>query len=340
MQHGSSMAAAQAAAIAEMDQCLQWIRFANVAHRQAIRDEAGLDSLADFIDVTETNIRDMAESFAKRSPAQRFIFGMRRIKWLLSLMHWVQDQDRCSRPPTAPDVVDDDTLKEVLYVSIRHAALCKVDNDQVETISKAADPGKFKDECKWADWEPAFTNYLSTIPGVYGIPVLYVIRENNDPQHDQDFGKDFTQEMISCASLRGANCHAVSRKVHQLLKNYLVAESAEQWIRDIEHLNNGRRDMQALRNHYQGEGNASRRIATTEKSKEPLHYKSERSLTFTTFLDRIQKMFNIFQEEGEELSEIANSGNYSSRCNTRNCKTLSRHLKCNLTLKDLPTPKR
>ena len=135
-------------AIAEVDQCLQWIRFANAAHRQDIRDKAGLNSLADFIDITETDIRDMAESFAKRLPAQHFIFGMRRIKWLLSLMHWVQDQDRCSRPPTTVDVVDDDTLKEVLNVSIRPAALRKVDNDQVETISKAADPGKFKDECK------------------------------------------------------------------------------------------------------------------------------------------------------------------------------------------------
>ena len=139
---------AQAVAIAEVDQCLQWIRFANVAHRQAIRDNAGLDGLADFIDVTETDIRDMAESFAKHSPAQCFIFGMRPIKWLLSLMHWVQDQDRCSRPPTAADVADDNEFKEVLNVSIRHAAFRKVDDDQVETISKAADPGKFKDECK------------------------------------------------------------------------------------------------------------------------------------------------------------------------------------------------
>ena len=127
--------------------------------------------------------------------------------------------------------------------------------------------------------------------GLWHTP-LNVICENNNPQHN-------------CASLHGANFCADSQKVHQLLKNYLVAESAEQWIRDIEHLNNERRDMQALRSHYQGEGNASRRIATAEKLKETLPYKSERSLTFTTFLDCMQKMFNIFQEEGEELSENA-----------------------------------
>ena len=63
--------------------------------------------------------------------------------------------------------------------------------------------------------------------------------------------------------------------------------------------------MEALRNHYGGEGNAGRLIVTAEKLRETLHYKSERSMPFSTFLDRMQKMFNIFQEEGEELTENA-----------------------------------
>ena len=63
--------------------------------------------------------------------------------------------------------------------------------------------------------------------------------------------------------------------------------------------------MEALRNRYGGEGNASRHITTAEKLCETLHYKSERSMPFSTFLDHIQKMFNIFQEEGEELTENA-----------------------------------
>ena len=87
--------------------------------------------------------------------------------------------------------------------------------------------------------------------------------------------------------------------------NFLVAESAEQWIKDLTPRVNGRRDMEALRNHYGGEGNASRRIVTGEKLRESLHYKSECSLPFSTFLDRMQKMFNIFKEEGEQLTDDA-----------------------------------
>ena len=41
-----------------------------------------------------------------------------------------------------------------------------------------------------ADWEPAFVNYISTIPGVWGVPLLYVVRENAAPDHETDFGND------------------------------------------------------------------------------------------------------------------------------------------------------
>ena len=148
-------------------------------------------------------------------------------------------------------------------------------------------------------------NYLSMIPSVRGVPLLYVVRENAAPNHETDFGNDFIACSIAYAPLDDASLRANARKAHQLLMNFLVAESMEQWTKDLAPRVNGRRDMEALRNHYGGEGNASRRMATAEKLRESLHYKSERSLPFSTFLDRMQKMFNIFKEEGEQLTENA-----------------------------------
>ena len=124
-------------------------------------------------------------------------------------------------------------------VSIQRAALQKVEDDQVNTISKAANPGKFKDECKWPDWEPALIIYLLTIPGSYHVLLSYVIREEEEPTHNQDFGDDFVSEMIACAPLHGAHFRADSQHVHQLLKNYLVAEIAKQWIKRLEQHANG-----------------------------------------------------------------------------------------------------
>ena len=70
--------------------------------------------------------------------------------------------------------------------------------------------------------------------------------------------------MIACAPLHGAHFSADSQHVHQLLKNYLVAKTAEQWIKSLKQHVNGHCNMLALREHYQGKGNASRRIALAE----------------------------------------------------------------------------
>ena len=72
---------AAAAALADVHQCLEWIGFGDVQHCNAIIEEGGFDRLSDFYDINEMDIRDMAESFSKRSPAaNRIIFVMRRIK--------------------------------------------------------------------------------------------------------------------------------------------------------------------------------------------------------------------------------------------------------------------
>jgi hypothetical protein len=63
--------------------------------------------------------------------------------------------------------------------------------------------------------------------------------------------------------------------------------------------------MIALRNHYSGEGNTSRRIAQAERYHDTLYCKHEKSLSFLNFLDKIQKMFNMFEEEGESITEQA-----------------------------------
>ena len=63
--------------------------------------------------------------------------------------------------------------------------------------------------------------------------------------------------------------------------------------------------MQALQNHYASEGNSTRHIADAKHIQTTLHYKSKHALPFNKFLDSLQKMFMIFQEEGEPLMECA-----------------------------------
>ena len=208
---------AAAVALVELHQALSWIGFGDQGNRDTICQEAGLLSFEDFVGLTEKDIWDMAEEFTKRTIAQGGIsFELRHIKLLLGVMHWVQDQDSCYRMASINDVQDADEFQGILDVAIQRAALRKVEDDQVKTISKAADPGNFKDMCKWPDWEPAFINYLLTIPGSYHMPLLYVVRENEDTAHDRDFGEDFQTGMIACAHLHGAHFRADARHIQQL----------------------------------------------------------------------------------------------------------------------------
>ena len=184
------------------------------------------------------------------------------------------------------------------------AEVRKIEKDQSDTVSKAANPGKFKDERKWPEWEPAFVNYLSTIPGVNGVPLSYVVRDKEEPDRTGTF-ESFNERAIACSPMEGAVFQADARKVHQLIKSFLQTETAEQWIKPLARRQSGRADMKALRAHYSGEGNTSRRIAVAERIRDTLHYKNERAMPFSGFLDKLQKMFNIFEEENEVISDQA-----------------------------------
>jgi hypothetical protein len=262
--------------------------------------EASLADYEDFRYLVEKDIRDMAEEFAKRTVANgRMTFGLGRTKKLCGLMHWIQDCFRCADDPDHT-VFDEQTLNEAQS----RALIRKSDLDLVDTNSKAADPGKFKDERKWPEWSKSFGNFLSVIPGVSGIPLNYVIREDEEPDEDAEY-VNFNERMVARAPHTGQYYLADSRRVHNLLTGFLHGELTENWIRTIARFQDGRRDMTALRNHYAGEGNSTRRIADAKRIQATLHYKNERALPFSKFLDSLQKMFNIFYEEKEPFTERA-----------------------------------
>ena len=87
--------------------------------------------------------------------------------------------------------------------------------------------------------------------------------------------------------------------------SFTTGYPSEHWIKDVARYRNGRRSLKALRDHFAGEGNQTRRIAEAERLRDSLFYKSERALSFENFLSKCQKMFNIYDQEGEPMEEDA-----------------------------------
>ena len=78
-----------------------------------------------------------------------------------------------------------------------------------------------------------------------------------------------------------------------MIISFKIGYHYEDWVKPEEIFKDGHISMKALRDHFFGEGNTSKRMTEAERMKETLHYKSERSLIFENFLTKCQKIYNI-----------------------------------------------
>jgi hypothetical protein len=116
----------------------------------------------------------------------------------------------------------------------------------------------------------------------------YIIRENDEPDYDEEDEEDFDLEQLSikCAPSVGVFYKTDARKVHPLIHAFVQGETAETWIKPKEKMQNGRLDFKALQAHYGGKGNTSVRIKEAEVLRNSLHYKNERAMSFEKFLTK------------------------------------------------------
>jgi hypothetical protein len=196
------------------------------------------------------------------------------------------------------------TFKAQLDRAAARAIVRKNMESQTKTSAEAASPGPLENEKQWKHWEEKFVNYAKAHIGADGVPLSYVIREEAQPDVDGDHS-DFVTKTVACAPLSGEYYDADKASVFNMIVSFTTGQPSGDWIKNTLKYSDGRRSMEALRNHFAGEGNATRNLAEAERLHQATHYKSERAMTFESFLNQCQKMFNIFEKEGEEMSEEA-----------------------------------
>ena len=288
----------------QIKQILHWIGFITDAQKDTVYGDA-ISSFADLNGLAGEDIDSMARSYASRTQADgRIHIGIRRMKRLKSLIHWVQDFRRISKVPTV-SAMSGTVFLTALATASERAQIRKQHRDDSDVLAKDASPGPLKSERDWVDWESKFVNYCSTLSGVDGVPLSYVIRDNHNPPPDGHGYAGFLDKTIYCAPLSGSYFDADKQIIHQELISFTTGQPSEDWLKGVARYKDGRRSMQALRDHFSGEGNATRRIAEADRMKKSLHYKNEKSLSFETFLTRAQKMFNIYEKQGEPMLEDA-----------------------------------
>ena len=96
------------------------------------------------------------------------------------MIHWVQDFARFSKTPKIEDI-DEASFRDALGVLAQRSTISKQEEKYASSVSSEEYPGKLKDDRKWNEWITGFDNMLSTILGVNGVTLSYVVTENPEP---------------------------------------------------------------------------------------------------------------------------------------------------------------
>jgi hypothetical protein len=216
------------------------------------------------------------------------------------LMHLVQDFARRGVSADANGLLP--VTLEYMMLALQHAIIRQDHADSKEIASKAADPGTLTFKVDFQSWTRGFRNYLNTIPGVTGIPLDYVIRDQAEPDLQEDV--DYMVSLVLRAPLAGAVFRTDNTKVHGYLVSKLGTGPGAEWIANTLTTRNGRAAFQNLTAHFTGAGNVSRQLSEAVHMENTLHYKSEKGQKpWKQFLVDANKMFTIYEENNEPKVE-------------------------------------
>ena len=285
---------------------LEVVGFENATVRCNVATYSFNSRLSSFNRLDISALDNLCKDLKKRSEDDEsdLDFGLQQEVLLKGLMHFVQDLARVGK--SVENIHPDEITLEAIDNAIERAKNREAFIKQSKTVSAAGDPGKFDKGKQWFTWRDSFINYLSLKPGSSGIPLSYVIREDQEPL-DNAVYDDFMEEMVACAPLSGQTYDNDRRLVHQYLMGFITGTPSEDYVRKTyirgRCHNNGRTSFQALRQQYEGRGEMNRRLSEAAMIEKTLFYKSEKALSFPNFCAKMEKMFNIFKEENRPKSE-------------------------------------
>ena len=253
--------------------------------------EVFMDDFETCKDITDDDLNDSFKTFSTLTVAQgqiRMLPGQK--KKVKAFNQWVKDQFRLGLNPA-------DTEFPVIQTTalLKRANTHKKYTEKAKTLSEAAKPEKFSKEMIWDDWSNTFINYIRSIPGRDGVPLQYIIRDNEtaDPTPNEDFLDDY----IMNAPLNGGSFIIDANEVHTHLINLIAHnEEAEALVKIHETERNGRVDWIALKTHYEGQGIYANNITKAASDLKTLHYSGEKKphMWWAMFEQRLNSAFQTY----------------------------------------------
>ena len=186
-------------------QCMYWIEFRSDVQRENITNQS-FSNFDDYCIISTSDVNDMSSDWASRTAENgRMHFGARRLKLLKAFIHWNHDFYRVSTTPTIENL-NEESFKKDLRVALIRATTHEALSEQTKITAQSASPGPLESKRTWKQWEEKFTNYTRSYIGTHGIPLSYVIREEDSPDDTNEYS-DFITKTISYSPLSGKILH-------------------------------------------------------------------------------------------------------------------------------------
>lgn len=143
-------------------------------------------------------------------------------------------------------------------------------------------------------WKEALDLKLKSMRGSAHTPLYYVIRPDLPPGHLLVNAED---RLIHETRQQGPEWNKDNKKVARFVLGLVQPTDGYQWVREVSPFD-GRGIVQALVNHYEGEGHSQRIVESARHTVSNLIYQNESVFSWETFSTRLKQAFDILNRHG------------------------------------------
>ena len=150
---------------------------------------------------------------------------------------------------------------------------------------------------KWDRWVVELEKNLKLIVGAQGIPLSYVIRENDAP--DQTERDTWEEKAVLAVTLTGRLYKQDNLTVHNIILRNIADESdVFTYVKPCIKKDNGRTDIKALRSRYENVAMQEQYVSEAKCTIETIQYRNERVMTFEKFVSKLDKVVDEIEKQG------------------------------------------
>lgn len=275
---------------------LTWSRV--VANRRAaVTNELIPGGLGDLASYTHEEVKEAIKGFRTNTPVnQRFSLSANSSKRIMQLLYWTKDRARLGQAVEFGDATTQAQFVTAIEAAEQREMIRRARKKNADGLATAKIDPPLKSSAGWEGWGDAVKATLTVAYGAKGVPLLYVIRPNNDPLLE---GDDWEELAINAAPHMGLDYEADRKTVHLFLINNISKDSdAHAYVQPILLRNDGRRDWTTLNGRYENEATIQARVNQANKTWNMLVYKNERAMTFEAFCKKLTKAIQHFDKAG------------------------------------------